>query len=51
MGPDETQKLLHSKVNQKQNEKAAHRMGENICKWWDQQGIILQNLQFMQLKK
>ena len=32
MGPNQTQKLLHSKGNHKQNEKTAHRMGKNICK-------------------
>ena len=36
---------MHSKGNHKQNEKIAHRMGENICKWSDQQGINFQNLQ------
>ena len=45
MGPNQTQKLLHSKGNHKQNEKTAHRMGKNICKWCDWQGINLQNLQ------
>ena len=37
--------LLHSTGNHKQNEKTTHRMGENICKWCDQQGIHLQNIQ------
>ena len=32
MGPNKTQKLLHSKGNHKQNKKTTHRMGENICK-------------------
>ena len=27
------------------NKMTTHRMGENICKQWDQQGINLQNLQ------
>ena len=45
MGPNSTQKLLHSKGNHKQNGKTTHRMGENICKWCDWQGISLQNLQ------
>ena len=45
MGPNETQPL-HCKGNHKQNGKeTAHRMGENICKWHDWQGISLQNLQ------
>ena len=32
MGPNETQKPLHSKGNLKQEEKTTLRMGENICK-------------------
>ena len=32
MGPNETQKLLHSKGNSKQDEKTTLRLGENICK-------------------
>ena len=43
MGPNQTYKLLHSKGNYKQNEMTTHRMGENICKWCDCQGISLQN--------
>ena len=39
------EKFLHSKGNQKQNEKTTHRMGENICKQGNRQGISLQNLQ------
>ena len=35
---------MHSKGNHKQNEKAL-RMGENICKWSNSQGINLQNIQ------
>ena len=42
-GPSKTQKLLHSKGNHKQNEKTTHRMGENVCKWSNGQGINLQN--------
>ena len=38
-------KHLHSKGNHKQNQKDNHRMTENICKWSDQQGISLPNLQ------
>ena len=45
MGLNWTQKLLHSKGNNKQNEKTSHRIGENIRKWCDQQGFNLQNLQ------
>ena len=37
---------MQSKGNHKQNKKTAHRMGENICKWWDQQGT---NLQYTQI--
>ena len=32
MRPNETKKLLHSKGNHKQNEKATLRIGENIGK-------------------
>ena len=37
--------FLHSKGNHKQNEKTTHRMGENICKCGNQQGINFQNIQ------
>jgi len=37
-------KFLHSKGNPKQNKKTTHRMGENLCKWINGQGINLQNL-------
>ena len=37
-------KLLHSKGNHKQNKNTTHRMGENICKRWGQQGVSLQNI-------
>ena len=40
MGPNETSKLLHSKGNHKQDEKTTLRMGENICKWINGQGLI-----------
>ena len=36
---------MHSKKNHKQNEKTAYGMGENICEWYDQQGINFQNVQ------
>ena len=50
MGPNQTYKLLHSKGNHKQNEKITYRTGENICKWWDQQGLISKIYkQFIQL--
>ena len=42
MGPNQTYKLLHSKGNHKQNIKANYRMGENICKQCDQQGLNFQ---------
>ena len=45
MGPNETQKLLHSKENHKQDEKTTLRMGESICKWSNRHMINLQNLQ------
>jgi len=35
VGPTQTQKLLHSKRNKKQNEKTIHKLGENICKLCD----------------
>ena len=37
--------LLHSKGNHKQNEKTTYRLGKNICKWCDQQGLNFQNKQ------
>ena len=40
MGPNETQKLLHSKGNYKQDEKTTLRMGENIWKWSTDKGLI-----------
>ena len=42
---------MHSKGNHKQNEKTTLRMGENICKTSEQQGITLQNKQTAQKKK
>ena len=45
MGPNETEKLLHSKGNHKQDEKTTLRMGENICKQSSRQRINLQNIQ------
>ena len=45
MGPNETEKLLHSKGNHKQDQKTTLRMGENICKPINRQRINLQNLQ------
>ena len=41
-----TDKILHNKGNQeKNNEKATYRLGENICKWCNQQGLNLQNIE------
>ena len=45
MGPNETEKLLHSKGNDKQDEKATLRMGEIIWKWSNWQRINLQYFQ------
>ena len=45
MGPNQTEKFLHSKGNPKQHKKATHRMGENLCKSNNSQGIHLQNLE------
>ena len=51
MGPNQTYKLFHGKGNHKQNEKTIYGMGENTCKWCDQQWLSLQNKQqFIQLK-
>ena len=36
---------MHSRGNHKQDEKSALRMGENICKQSNWQGINLQNIQ------
>ena len=47
MGPNETEKLLHSKGNHKQNEKTIHGMGENICKPCDQLELNFQNTQIV----
>ena len=40
---------MHIKVNHRQNEKTTDRMGENICKWCNQQETSLQNLQQIML--
>ena len=45
MGPNQTYQLLHSKGNQKQNEKATYGLGENICKQRDPHGLNFQNIQ------
>ena len=45
MEPNQTDKLLHSKGNHKQNEKTDCGWGENICKQYDWQGLNFQNMQ------
>ena len=40
MGPNQIYKLLHRKGNHKKKKKE-----ENIFKWWDRQGLNLQNIQ------
>ena len=35
---------MHSKGNHKQNEETTYRMGENICKICDWEGLNLQNI-------
>ena len=37
---------MHSKGNNKQNEKTTHRLGENIYKWYDWQEVSLQIYNF-----
>ena len=39
MGLNQTYKLLHSKANHKQNEKTTYKLGENICKPCNRQGL------------
>ena len=39
MGPNQTYKVLYSKANHKQNEKITYRLGENIYKQCDWQGL------------
>ena len=45
MEPNQTYKLLHSKGNHQQNKKTTYRLGENICKQCNRQGINFQNIQ------
>jgi len=45
MTPNQTDKLLHSKGNQKENKKTTYRIGENSFKWCNRQGLNLQNIQ------
>ena len=48
MGPNQTQKLLHSKGSHKENEKTTYRIGKNIHKKCDWQGINFKNIQTAQ---
>ena len=43
MGPKQTYKLLHRKRNHKKK-KTTYGMGENSCKWCNQQELNLQNI-------
>ena len=46
MGPkNKLKSFCSAKRNHKQNKNTTHRMGENICKWCNWQGIILQDIQ------
>ena len=36
---------MHSKGNHWQNNKATYGMEENVCKWYDLQGVNIQNKQ------
>ena len=40
----QTKKLLHSKRNHQQNQKASNQMGDDICKQQFQQGVNIQNI-------
>ena len=40
MGPNQTEKFLHSKGNPKQSEKTTHRMGENLASESTDKGFI-----------
>ena len=45
MGPNQTDKLLHSKGNQKENRKTTYRMGKNSFKRCNGQGLNLENIE------
>ena len=45
MGHNQTYKLLPSKENHQQKEKRTYRLGKNICKQCNQQGINFQMIQ------
>ena len=44
MRPKYTWKFFPKKRNHQQNEKTTYQMGENICKWYDQQKVNIQNI-------
>ena len=45
MGPNQTDKFLHSKGNNKQNENTTYLMGETVCNQCDRQGLNFRNIQ------
>ena len=45
MEPNPTYTISHNKGNQKRNEKTTYKVGENIFKQCDPQGINIQNIQ------
>ena len=47
MGPNQTDKILHSKKKpeKKKPGEKTYSMGENICKWCDRQGFNLRTMQ------
>ena len=51
MGPNQTYKLLYSKGNHKQNEKTTYRLGGNIYKWCNRQGLNFQKYNSTTTKK
>ena len=45
MGPNQTYKLLHSKIySNKKKGKTNYELGENICKGGNRQGLNLRNI-------
>ena len=50
MGPNQTDKLLHSRGNQKENKKTSYKMGENSSNDATDKGLISRiNKQLIQL--
>ena len=45
MGPNQTYKIFDSEGNHKQNKMTTYKMGENICKRNERQGLNFQNTQ------